>query len=287
MWKTGMEGGGRNGFHVYSNALFIYFFIFFFFNTINCRIWYTKLCKKNSWNNNSKIVWYHVNDRKQFTVIIHKASSSYLFFFFYSLFFIECWVYLKALIAEAILVGSSLYDEIRVNLICWIENMCVSNHIGRIFEWSRRGLFIGFWKYEKSWYRNVGKYERKMQNLSMKNNNGDTEERTVLQIIDDHCATLLLHDASLNKLETREVLGKYEFQTATIRMTVSLLPPHSRFRQLSTYSWCLRILKQAGFAWNGEAGELANLSTRSSQERLVLIKWLTCRSSFRLPELYD
>lgn len=86
MWKTGMEGGGRNGFHVYSNALFIYFFIFFFFNTINCRIWYTKLCKKNSWNNNSKIVWYHVNDRKQFTVIIHKASSSYLFFFFYSLY---------------------------------------------------------------------------------------------------------------------------------------------------------------------------------------------------------
>lgn len=121
----------------------------------------------------------------------------------------------------------------------------------------------------------------------MKNNNGDTKERTVLQIIDDHCATLLLHDASLNKLEMREVLGKYEFQTATIRMTVSLLPPHSRFRQLSTYSWCLRILKQAGFAWNGEAGELANLSTRSSQERLVLIKWLTCRSSFRLPELYD
>lgn len=58
----------------------------------------------------------------------------------------------------------------------------------------------------------------------MKNNNGDTEERTVLEIIDDHCATLLLHDASLNKLETREVLGKYEFQTATIRMTVSLLP---------------------------------------------------------------
>lgn len=48
------------------------------------------------------------------------------------------------------------------------------------------------------------------------------------KIIDDHYANvLLLHDASLNKLETREVLGKYEFRTATIRMTVSLPPPHT------------------------------------------------------------
>lgn len=67
-----------------------------------------------------------MNDRKQFTVIIHKASlfiklHPRIFFFFY-IRCIERWIYLKALIVEAILVGSSLY-EIRVNLICRIENI--------------------------------------------------------------------------------------------------------------------------------------------------------------------
>lgn len=96
------------------------------------------------------------------------------------------------------------------------------------------------------------------------------------------------HDASLNKLETREVLDKYEFQTATIRMTVSL-PSHPTLSFLSQPTLNLFVMFEDSQAsrfrpkrrsWRTSKA----LSTRSSQERLVLIKWLTCRSSFRLPE---
>lgn len=116
-----------------------------------------------------------MNDRKQFTVIIHKASlfiKLHPRIFFFSFFFfircIECWVYLKALIAEAILVLKfSLYDEIRVNLTCRKYNRCVS----LISIYNRDEAYLS----DSGNRKKKTKYERKLQNSSMKNNNGDTQ----------------------------------------------------------------------------------------------------------------
>lgn len=95
------------------------------------------------------------------------------------------------MIVEAILVGSSLY-EIRVNLICRIENIADVSLItlGGYLNDRDEAYLSGYGR--KMISKNVGEIRAKNQkkNLSMKNNGETQRNARFRKLLTIHCATI-------------------------------------------------------------------------------------------------